>query len=646
MAAVRRPWTRDGLVFLAYAAISFGYFGVRLLPHPGRVMVGSGQDPFIFAWSFAWWPHALLHGTNPFVTHALYAPQGINLTWTTSVPGLAIVFAPLTLAAGPVVAFNTCAILLPALAAWTAYKLCLHLTRSVWASLVGGYLFGFSSFVVQQQLQGHLNLIGVFLLPVVALVVLRYLGGELDTRGLVWRIGLLVAAQLTISTEVTLTLTLAVVVGLVLAAALLPATRARIRAAVVPLLGGYVLAGVVTAPLVAFLLLGFHASSFSGAEISDLDGANFLVPAAQNAFLGGSFKGVHVHFHDVEAGAYLGLPVLLILVLYAWRFRHARTTWLLFGAAFLAAFSALGDVLYLDGHRLITLPWTYARHVPVLDNLRPTRIVLYLALTAAIVVALWIARTSGRVFARPYLLPALAVAALVPAAWGADYTQHPKRWAFFSSSCAKQGQTLVAFPWGDVGPFMLAQAENGFRFRLAEGYLGPLVRSAHPVSSFESDPTVFDMQWLSNEALPTATRLLAFAGSHEIARIAVDRGDSGWPTRGQLAKAGPIEQVSGLLVAPACDRPPLTSRDLSPQIQTIAKIDSSQATTGWCLGTNYFAFARELYPAGILAGAKHADLIAGTGLGCAPPAGYTRQGMATAAMGVTPGTYPYYAPPG
>ena len=101
-------WT-DALVLLGYAAISFAYFGWRLLPHPGRYLVGSGRDPELFVWVFAWWPHAIGSWTNPFFSHAVYAPTGINLAWTTSVPALALAFAPLTVAFGPAVSYNVAA---------------------------------------------------------------------------------------------------------------------------------------------------------------------------------------------------------------------------------------------------------------------------------------------------------------------------------------------------------------------------------------------------------------------------------------------------------------------------------------------------------------------------------------------------------
>src|SRR5207253_6625669 len=133
----------DLVVLLGYVAVSFAYFGARLLPHPGNAYVGDQVDPQIFIWAFAWWPHAILHGIDPVVTHAIWAPVGVNLAWATSVPGLALPLAPVTLLFGPVLAYDTAAVLLPALAAWTAFLLCRHVTRATLPSIGGGYLFGF-----------------------------------------------------------------------------------------------------------------------------------------------------------------------------------------------------------------------------------------------------------------------------------------------------------------------------------------------------------------------------------------------------------------------------------------------------------------------------------------------------------------------
>ena len=166
----------------AYLLVSFLFLGLPVAAHPERDVVGGlFTDPQIFVWSFAWWPHAILHGLNPIYTHQIWAPDGFNLAWATSVPGLAIAFAPLTLLFGPVLAYNVASILMPALAAWTAFLLCRRVTGgAAWPSLAGGYLFGFSTYILAAELT-HIFSAAVFLLPVAALLVLRFIDGDLDT---------------------------------------------------------------------------------------------------------------------------------------------------------------------------------------------------------------------------------------------------------------------------------------------------------------------------------------------------------------------------------------------------------------------------------------------------------------------------------
>src|SRR5580765_2370414 len=101
LAATAFAGRRASLAALAgYLAVSFLYLGLAVAAHPGRDIVGAGTDAEIFVWSFAWWPHAIAHGIDPFVTRAIWAPEGINLAWTTSVPALALAFAPVTWLAG------------------------------------------------------------------------------------------------------------------------------------------------------------------------------------------------------------------------------------------------------------------------------------------------------------------------------------------------------------------------------------------------------------------------------------------------------------------------------------------------------------------------------------------------------------------
>src|SRR5439155_10640342 len=82
---------------LIYVGVAVAYLVPPIAAHPLRREIGGlFTDPQIFIWSFAWWPHAIASGENPFYTHAIWAPDGVNLAWATSVPGLALPFAPLT----------------------------------------------------------------------------------------------------------------------------------------------------------------------------------------------------------------------------------------------------------------------------------------------------------------------------------------------------------------------------------------------------------------------------------------------------------------------------------------------------------------------------------------------------------------------
>ncbi|HEY4347115.1 MAG TPA: hypothetical protein VGM80_05955 [Gaiellaceae bacterium] len=544
--------------FAGYAAISFVYFGLPLMPHPGRDLIGNGQqlDPEIFTWSFAWWPHALTSWTNPLFTHAIYAPQGINLTWTTSVPVLAYVFWPVTAAFGPAVAFNVAAIVLPALAAWTAFLLCRHLTGSVWASLVGGYLFGFSSYILGHQLAGHLNLTAVFLLPLAALAVIRFVQGELGGRGLAVRLGLLLALQLGISTEVALTLTVVLALCLALAGVFVREWRPRLRASVVPLLGAYAIGGALASPLLIYALRGFVPSDLDPYHFSS-DLFNLVIPTRTIAFGGPLLKSVSNSFlgNDDERGSYLGLPAILIVFLWSRKRWGIPASRFLTVALVATAILAIGTGLRVFGYRLIPFPWAVAARLPLIDGVLPQRFAVYVSLACAVIVALWISSTAGRRASRPVLLPVLAVAALVPALWHHEYRQHPSRPSFFASgayrTCVPRGSRLLLFPFGRWGDSMLWQAESGFWFSMAEGDMG----RDHLPKSFVADPVAerLTLQFVipgHPQPPPSIPALEAFAQSHGVERIVTVDGQT-YPTAEQLTQRG-TERLDDVTVSPRC----------------------------------------------------------------------------------------------
>jgi hypothetical protein len=81
-------------VFFLYLALSY----VSLAPGAGwrTKVIGGAGDAMQFVWFLAWWPYAITHHLNPFVTKLIWAQLGFNMTWATAVPFAALFAAPVT----------------------------------------------------------------------------------------------------------------------------------------------------------------------------------------------------------------------------------------------------------------------------------------------------------------------------------------------------------------------------------------------------------------------------------------------------------------------------------------------------------------------------------------------------------------------
>ena len=546
----RRPHRRVSSAALAfYGALAFLYFGLPVTAHPGR-MIGRGTDADIFVWSFGWWAHALLHWENPIYTQAIWAPTGINLAWAATAPGVALLFMPVSLLAGPVAAYNIAAVAMPALAAWTAFLLCRYLTNAIWPSLVGGYVFGFSSYMLGHE-EGHVHMTAVFLLPVVALVVLRYLDGGLDRRALALRLGLLLAAQLWFSTELFATVTLAVAVALVIAYRLVRSARRRLGLLVVPLAASYGIAAAFASPLLYYTLTDFPSSSVNPADGYTADLANVVVPTQLTEAGGAWASGFSAHFpgNEAEQSAYLGLPTLVILGLFLLRRRKEPAARFLLACFAIAVVAACGIALYVHGDRIVTLPWRLVAHLPVFNNVLPVRLMLFATLAAAVAVALWAASSDPPAWLR-VALPALAVLAIAPnlSQKNAHWVRTPKQPSFFThrayENCIRAGDNVLIIPYGFTGDALIWQSESDFHFRMAGGDISPVIPAAFarygtPVIRLLHDDI---RQGDGGTILP----LVRGAG---VSTIIVDQTDP-WPWATVLAGIAQPKRVGGMLLYP------------------------------------------------------------------------------------------------
>ena len=312
------------------------------LVHIGSRAVGVGKgDSKLYVWSLSWLPYALTHGLSPFFTTRVFAPGGADLTWVTTLPAPALVLWPVTALVGPLAAYNVLLLLAPALAGWATFLLCRQVTDRFWASVAGGYLVGFSTYMVG-QLHGHANLVLLFPAPLAAYLVLRRLRGTIPPLGFVAALAATLLFLFGSSTELFATTTLFGVAAFVVALALFPERR-RIFGVGLLVALAYAVVGLLLLP---FLLDAFR--NVPGAPLRPIDRAStdllsFVLPRTSTLIGGARFRGVTSRFTAsiVEDGGYLGAPLLLAIAaatVGGWR---RRATWFLLAFSGVAAFVAL-----------------------------------------------------------------------------------------------------------------------------------------------------------------------------------------------------------------------------------------------------------------------------------------------------------------
>jgi hypothetical protein len=455
--------------------VSLALFGRGVLRDGAGSAVGSyGSDQASFAWSLAWWPHAIERGIHPLLTNLVYAPDGWNLAWTSSIPGPSLLAWPLTAAAGPVAAYDVLALAAPALAAWCTYLLCRELGTGTPAALAGGLVFGFGTYETAETLN-HLNLALVFTLPLAGLVVARYLRGSLSDRRFVVEFALCVVGVFATFLETLFWATLggafAIALGLVL-------TRGRDRALLFRCLLlcalGYAVALVVAAPYLWVALAHPDPLGISGRGF-ELDLANLIIPTRVTQLRPPSLHHLSAQLGGnnlTEQLGYVG-PVLPAVAGFAlWERRRTPLAGVLAATIAFATVCALGSRLVVAGHRTrLQLPWTLVDGLPLAGHALPARAFVLVWLALAVFVALFLAR-GGR--ARWAVFGLLALT-LLPSLDGSLWVTRLDQPALFQGdrwrSLIHPGENVLIVPFSYDGQAMLWQEESGFGFRMTGGYV-------------------------------------------------------------------------------------------------------------------------------------------------------------------------------
>lgn len=387
----RRPARADVLALAAYAVLGvlvcLNYWGD--VQH--RVSSHLPTDHSWFEWLFAHGAYSVRHLENPLFTARQNAPDGVNMMANTSLLGVTLPLAPLTLLLGPQVMYALyLGAALSATAATSYWMLSRHLVRSRAAAFVGGAFLGFAPGIVHHA-NGQPNFVSNFLLPLIVVRVLRL--GEPGRRlrnGVA--LGLLVAYQIFINEEMLLLTALACLV--VVLAYLVQRPGAAWRQA-----GTFLAAGGVGAGL-ALLLAGYPIwYQFNGPQsYRGLQGGIFhswgedlmaFVTFARDTVAGD--EAVELTIGLTEQNSWFGWPLVLValvaLVLLVRRSLPARIVAVL---AVLFTVAALGPRLRFDGvETTVDGPWAYVPdNLPLVEMMMPTRLTLVVTGAVGVLLAL------------------------------------------------------------------------------------------------------------------------------------------------------------------------------------------------------------------------------------------------------------------
>jgi len=373
-----------------------------------------GGDPNMYIW-YGDWLAKTLTGAMPIAADKMMNyPQGINPYGGYEGLLMTAVLVPVILIGhNPVLAYNIFILLCFLAAAGAAYALCFRLTRSRLAAGIGGFIFGFSPYMMVRALQ-HPNLIMIATVPLLALAALAF--AERPTPAGAARLAGAVILNALSSWYYH-------VGGLVfLAFVAVFHHRELVKRPRTALFGGLAALAAAALPALPMLLSPTH-----GGRSYDLDfirnlGAqplNFILPHPLTNVFGGLTAGWYNSFPSVywsgpnifEAVAYAGPLLLGLAVAALWLRASVKAPLLSFWATVSVVFAvlALGVDVGLGPWRL-PLPFALLRGLFPFSLVRgPGRFFVFALLGLTVLAAFTLARLRSTVKNRFYRAAGLTV---------------------------------------------------------------------------------------------------------------------------------------------------------------------------------------------------------------------------------------------
>lgn len=485
----KRSWERP---FVACVIAGYLLLGIvaylPLLPWSNDRLFGTGGDSILATWFFAWIPHSLAHGLNPFFSHAILVPDGVNLAQNTTAPILGLLTVPFSAFLGPIARGNLMEILAMPVSAIAMFLVLRH--WRVWspAAAIAGLVYGFSPFAIGQGL-GHVVLAFLPWPPLIASLaaeVLLQIGSA--RRKAIW-LGLILAFQFLSEPEMFVIIIL-VAAGLLLCSVILSwrLTIERVASVWKPGLLALSVMGLLLAYPIWMELFGPQhyvgtAQPILNPYFNDL--LSFIHPGPMQRISVG-FRSLAVPLSNAsEAGSFIGWPLLLISIALAARSRKSKRMQAAVGFTLCALVLSLGRRLVIEGHVTpVRLPFGVLVHLPLLGNILPSRFSLAMFLGLAGVVAFGLDDMHRRPPRRPlsrihqrqaFSLATLTFAAIVVSQfpqWPYAYQPAKRLPVDIRTAIPNRHPVAITYPYASPNfpEPQLWQIQENFSFSLLGGY--------------------------------------------------------------------------------------------------------------------------------------------------------------------------------
>jgi hypothetical protein len=471
--------------FVAYLALSILFYGRDLIFNLTKLNAGNRYGPQIYVWCFEWWPFAIAHRLSAFHPRVMWAPEGMDLAWgATSVPLLSVVAVPLTMRFGPVVSSNLANLVMPALTALSAFVLARRIVGRTWPAMLAGFIYGFSAYMAGHQSGGHLNLTAAFMVPVVVYLAILRLDEEIRRTGFVVALAATLVCQFLIGQEIFATIVMFGAIALLVAYLTISGSKDRIRDLATLCALALGASAVALAPYLYRVVVasGFSSHPVWNTTPQATDLFELLIPT--NTLMLGLFAplaaiGGRYSHGPVETGAYLGVPMLVVVIWFfksRWHRDDVRFLAIMLAIVYVASY---GSRLHIAGHELFGMPWKLVSRMPLIDSAFPARFSVYVYLIVALIASIWIAEWRAHRGLKAAAVT-LIVIFTIPNLHGSRWVHELDTPEFFRSGAYRNqlapGETILVLPYGESGNSMYWQAETAMYFAMAEGHF-PAPRS-------------------------------------------------------------------------------------------------------------------------------------------------------------------------